>query len=98
MKVEDNVNESFKSITNEMAELLIKKNNDYGNSATDTYRKHGDISYLIRLTDKMNRLNSLIGEKREILITNESLDDTIKDIMGYCVLWIRDRKDTLQDK
>ena len=68
----------------------IKKNNDYGSSVEDTYNKFGDVSYLVRITDKYNRILSLMNKEAEV--NDESINDTILDMANYCCLWLASRK------
>lgn len=67
-----------------LSELLIKKNNDYGNSVQDQFNEYGLTSILIRLDDKMKRLKSL--QKKEQQVKDESIEDTLQDLAGYAVL------------
>lgn len=68
------------------------KNKDYGDSASETFDKYGDVSYLTRLSDKMNRLNSLIVQANhsEGLVKDESILDTIMDLANYAILYAVD--------
>ncbi|KAB7198371.1 nucleotide modification associated domain-containing protein [Clostridium beijerinckii] len=76
-----------KEISNEIAELLEKKNKDYGNSFDKTVEEYGATAYLLRIEDKISRLKS-ITKNKEILVTDESMEDTIKDIAGYSILML----------
>lgn len=69
----------------EMAHTLIHKNREYGNSFTNQLNRFGILSLIIRLNDKMSRLES-IYEKQEQQIVFESAMDTVTDIGGYCIL------------
>lgn len=80
----------YKEIVEEMMNTCIKKNNDYGSSVEDTYNKFGDVSYLVRITDKYNRVLSLLDKSAEV--EDESIDDTILDMANYCCLWLASRK------
>lgn len=79
--------ESFKRITDAINDLYIKKNHDYGNSFTETYRKLGIISAVTRMLDKMNRIVSLVT-KTEQKVNDESLRDTLIDLANYAVMTI----------
>ena len=81
----------YESIVNQMKDTCIAKNKDYGTSVQDTYEKFGDISYLVRLHDKWNRINSLM-EKGKAEVKDESIDDTILDMANYLLLWLTSRK------
>lgn len=73
-------------IANEIADLVERKNKDYGNSFDKTLDEYGDVAYFLRIEDKISRLKSLT--KKEALVTNESIEDTLKDIVGYTLLMI----------
>ena len=72
-----------RSYTENLSETLVAKNADYGNSFEKSYEKHGLVSAVIRLEDKLNRLESLLENDAKV---NESIDDTLLDIAGYAIL------------
>ena len=80
----------YKKIVTETMELCVAKNKDYGSSVQDTYEKFGDVSYLVRITDKYNRICSLLD--KEAKVKDESIDDTIRDMANYCFLWLASRR------
>lgn len=69
---------------NEIANLLIKKNHDYGTKNIGLSPGGAINGLRVRLYDKLARLNNLYesGAKPE----NESLMDTADDIIGYGVI------------
>lgn len=77
--------EEYERIVNETVKLCKRKNADYGSSVQDTYEKFGDISYLTRITDKYNRICSLMTKENKV--KDESVIDSIKDMGNYCFLW-----------
>ena len=77
----------FKDITEEMNALYERKNHDYGNSFSETYRKLGIISAATRMLDKMNRIVSLVTKDQQ-KVNDESLRDTLIDIANYAVMTI----------
>ena len=80
-------------LLNNLAETYKNKNNDYGNSVADTYKKFGDISFLVRITDKYNRLMTLCNPNApEQKVKDEKIDDTILDLANYCLLWLVERE------
>ena len=87
--VENEFMEEYKKIVTETMELCVKKNKDYGSSVQDTFEKFGDISYLVRITDKYNRICSLLNREGEV--KDESIDDTIRDMANYSFLWLASR-------
>ena len=78
------MNGNIHRITEELKQMYIKKNTDYDNAFKKVWEEHGDLSLLIRLKDKMYRLENLIENERKV--EDETIEDTIKDIAGYCVL------------
>lgn len=74
----------FLEVFGPIAKLLAKKNADYGNSYQILRRDYGPPAFHIRLADKLNRLRQV--DTRDVLVTDEAAIDTIKDIIGYCVL------------
>lgn len=80
-------------LLNNLAETYKAKNNDYGNSVADTYEKFGCVSFLVRITDKYNRLLTLCNSNApEQKVKDEKIDDTILDLANYCLLWVVERK------
>ena len=77
----------FKEITDEMNALYERKNHDYGNSFSETFRKLGIISAATRMLDKMNRIVSLVTKDQQ-KVNDESLRDTLIDIANYAVMTI----------
>lgn len=71
-----------------IVDLLERKNNDYGDSATQTYDEYGDVAYFIRLADKINRLKSLTINNKTQQVNDESVEDTVRDIIGYSLLYL----------
>ena len=87
--------EKHEQICNEIHEMYIKKNADYGDSVGELYAKLGDISFLTRISDKYHRLMNLMcdsdGYKRKD-INYESVDDTIQDLANYSIIWLIERE------
>lgn len=77
---------SYTGILDKLEKTYIAKNSDYGDSVGDTYEKFGEVSFLIRITDKYNRINNLIDSEAQV--TDEKLEDTILDMANYCLLWL----------
>ena len=55
----------FKDVTEEMNALYERKNHDYGNSFSETFRKLGIIRAATRMLDKMNRIVSLVTKDQQ---------------------------------
>ena len=86
----------IKEIAVEVAELVEKKNKDYGNSFDKTLAEYGDTAYFLRIEDKLSRLKSL--SKKEALVADESVEDTLKDIIGYTLLMINNKRNKKKPK
>lgn len=76
--------ERFKKILNKMYETFKAKNADYGDSAHKTFEEYGLVSFLVRMSDKMNRMATLV--KKEAKVKDEKIEDTLGDLANYCVL------------
>lgn len=77
----------FDDILKEMSEVHQRKNADYGNNFHKIYEKYGFMTALLRLTDKMERLEN-IYEKGEIQVKDETVEDTLLDLANYAVMAI----------
>ena len=75
---------SFNDVLFTLEDTLIKKNSDYGSSFDKSVNKFGWIYVAIELDKKKNRLHSLLKNKEKP--NYESIEDTLLDIAGYCVL------------
>lgn len=81
----DNV-EQFMSVTQNMAKTYAAKNHDYGNSFEESLDKFGLVASVVRLGDKMNRIESLT--KKEAQVKDESVKDTLLDMANYAVMTV----------
>ena len=68
----------LEKIQNEARDLFKKKNQDYG----DAFANYGPIGVLVRIGDKISRLQS-ITIRQINLINTESLRDTLIDLHNY---------------
>lgn len=81
------IRELFREIT-----LTIrKKNHDYGDSFKNSVEKYGDVAFLVRFNDKVNRLESLLMG-RDALVNDEKIEDTLMDAIGYLALFYAIKK------
>ena len=80
----------IKDIAIEIVELVEKKNRDYINSFDKTLSEYGDTAYFLRIEDKLSRLKSL--SKKDAAVVDESIEDTLKDIIGYTLLMINNKR------
>ena len=83
----------YQYILSNLEETYEAKNNDHDNSIADTYEKFGCVSFLVRITDKYNRLMTLCNPNApEQKVKDEKIDDTILDLANYCLLWLVERE------
>lgn len=79
--------ELHSKITEELNKIYIAKNADYGDAFGETYKKLGIISAVTRITDKVNRLQSLATKsEEERMVKDESIIDTLKDLSNYALM------------
>jgi len=82
MPMQERVQQEIAAVCDEVKELLLAKNREYGNSALEPVRifsKADSVEQIkVRIDDKLSRL-STAGEKT---IT----EDTEMDLIGYLVL------------
>ena len=62
--------------------IFKKKNEDYGNAFLD----YNVIGILVRMVDKINRINNLKNKDTNPQIIDENIDDTFLDLFNYSVL------------
>ena len=87
-------NKEFNSIIQNMYNLYIKKNENYGNSFGKLYEDLGPISGLVPLHNKLNRLTSLIkGSKNNF----ESIEDTLIDLANYAIMNLIELKNSSKE-
>lgn len=80
-------------ICGELTSIYRKKNADYGDSFSRAVEKYGLVSALTRISDKFNRLESLILHQTQE-VKDESVQDTLLDLANYCIMTVMEiRKD-----
>ena len=83
----------FKDIAKGMIETYVRKNHDYGNSFDKSLDKFGLVASVVRIGDKMNRIESLV--QKEAMVQDESIRDTLLDTANYAimtVMWMDNQK------
>ena len=75
----------------EIGELVEKKDKDYNSAFSKTLKEYGDVAYFLRIDDKLNRLKSLLLRSKDAEI-NETVEDTLKDIVGYTLLMLKEKR------
>jgi len=81
----------FEEILKPIAELLEQKNKAYGNSFDKLRERYGPAAFYIRIADKMGRIENL-DNNPDLCCGDESIIDTLNDIIGYCTLEIAYRQ------
>lgn len=78
--------EKHLNICRELNNIYKRKNHDYGDSFGETFKKLGPISAVTRITDKVNRLQTLVMSERKV--NDETVIDTLKDLANYAIMTI----------
>lgn len=73
--------DQLRRVQDECVTLFAKKNADYG----DSFAESGPIGVLIRLGDKLHRLQS-VSRSGITLVDNESTRDTLIDVCNYAAM------------
>jgi len=84
--------ESYRELQTTSKNIFIKKNNDYG----DAFATYGLVGVLVRMGDKVHRLETLQHTHR--LVDTESIQDTLIDLYNYTVLAMMLLIETSMDK
>ncbi|TKG89250.1 DUF1599 domain-containing protein [Puteibacter caeruleilacunae] len=85
---------SIKKYTENVTNILVKKNEDYGGASFDL----GLNGNMVHLWDKVSRFRSLVSKGGKDA-NFESLEDTLKDIIGYAIIGLHILDDeTIKDK
>lgn len=90
----ENVEEDYYSVVGRMKDIYAAKNSDYGNSFEMTLDKYGIIGAIIRMQDKMNRIDGYYWKADEDKKVDESLIDTLEDLGNYAIMtsvWLRNQ-------
>ena len=89
-----NVEVDYYSVLDGMKDIYAAKNSDYGNSFEMTLDKYGIIGAIIRMQDKMNRIDGYYWKPDEDKKVDESLIDTLEDLGNYAIMtsvWLRNQ-------
>ena len=90
--------EKHKELLDNLHNLYIAKNHDYGDSVHDTYEKYGLISFLVRMEDKLNRVRTLNKNSDDIQVPTEKIEDTLLDLANYAILAVLELKEEEEEK
>ena len=82
-------------------DTFCRKNHDYGNSFEESLDQFGIVASIVRMSDKMKRLESLTDESKTQQVGSESLLDTFEDLSNYAAMtacWLRGIREEDGDK
>jgi hypothetical protein len=82
----------LENVQKEALELFKRKNADYG----DAFATYGPVGVLVRMGDKISRLQS-VTNKGISLVNDEAVRDTLIDLHNYsamAVMLLDERKET----
>jgi hypothetical protein len=77
-----------KKICEELNAIYEIKNERYNDSFGDSFKEYGLLNTRIRLDDKMKRFKSLSTNKKLDNQSDETIEDTLKDLANYCIMTI----------
>ena len=82
--------------------LMVRKNQDYAKSddPLKNFRKRGLLGMLVRLEDKMARLDTFV-ETGILAVSEEPVDDLFRDIINYAILmqyWVNEERENQSQK
>lgn len=80
-----------KEICDNMNNTYKGKNSDYGDSFARVRREEGPASILVRLKDKLYRLETIL-HGAEIKVEDEKVEDTLLDMANYCIMELVERE------
>jgi hypothetical protein len=91
----DELFKMHEEMCNASLELMKKKNHDYAGGSSDPFANFRraealgvcttEQAFLVRMTDKMSRLSSF-SAKGKLIVEDESVHDTLQDLINYSVL------------
>lgn len=83
--------EIHSSICQDLNDIYLAKNRDYGDSFAKLRNEYGNPAILIRLEDKLGRLKRLMLSGEQCVKT-ESIEDTLKDLANYAIMELVERQ------
>lgn len=79
------LNEDDKDVKERAYYLGVTKNHDYGPTNILDY---GATGVVVRMNDKLSRIENLIHKKNDAKVKDEKLEDTLLDIVNYATYGI----------
>lgn len=86
-KLEMDKVQQHKKLCDQLNKTYEEKNRNYGDSFSISVQKYGLVAALTRISDKFNRLETLILNRSDGT-KDESLEDTLIDLSGYCLMTV----------
>ena len=85
-----------REITDSLITTLLKKNEDYGGASFDL----GLNGNMVHLWDKIRRYRNLVENMQKSTINPnfESIEDTLRDIIGYAIIGLIISDDEIKNK
>ena len=87
----------FRQKVEKLTKVYVAKNKDYGDSFSQSLDKYGILASLIRMGDKMNRIDSLYDKPTTEV--DESLVDSLEDLANYAIMtamWLEKQADDIR--
>lgn len=81
-------------IANEVGELVEEKNLHYDRAFDKMVDEYGHTYYLSKLEEKLSRIKYLA---RKDVVHEESIEDSLKDLIGYALLTLNYRRSPYRD-
>lgn len=77
--------QQHKQLLQQIHDTYVKKNHDYGDSFSRSFKKYGLVAAMVRMEDKWNRLDNMaLGAEQKV--ADETIRDTLLDLAGYCIM------------
>ena len=87
----------FREKVEKLTKVYVAKNKDYGDSFTRSLDKRGIVASIVRMEDKMNRIDSL--HDKPTTEVDESLVDSLEDLANYAIMtaiWLEKQADDIR--
>ena len=78
--------EDYNDLMEGLWNIYKAKNADYGDSFKNSLDEFGRIAFVVRASDKMERLKQLM--RYEVQVKDESINDTVQDLALYCIMYL----------
>lgn len=94
-----NETEKHTKVIEEIHEMFVKKNADYGNSFDKSLDEWGLIVSAMRIQEKLDRVKTSL--KTDLQVKDESVEDSFLDLANYAimtVMWLRKENEKKEEK